>query len=498
MQNYEINPPEFSKPNHTIFNRAIKGGFWVIATKITQQLLVMLRLIVMARLLAPEDFGLMGIVLLALATINKFTQTGFTEALIQKKVDTVNYLNTAWTLGIIRGLVLFIVLYLSAPFIGIFFNQTNVVGILRVASISFILEPLSNIGMVYFAKELEFNKQFIQNMIGTVAGTIVAVTIAFIYRNVWALVLGRLAGSITRCITSYFLHPYKPRISFDNAKAKELWSYGKHIFSISILHLLGLYGDDAFLGKVLGATSLGFYQLAYRIGNMVATEFGNLIQSVAFPAYSKLQDNIDKLRGGYFRTIKLTSLIVYPISGGIIVLAPEFTEIVLGAKWLPMVPSLQILCLLGLLKCMQRYPVFKAVGRPDIETKLSILGLITMVITIYPLTIKYGIAGTSLSVLIAALGVQPMGFYELQKLIDAKAKDVLKLLSFPVTATLIMMLCVFVTKSIIGDVGLISLLLLICLGAISYAICIFVMSKISKEYDAIALIHDIIKEIRRF
>jgi O-antigen/teichoic acid export membrane protein len=188
--------------------------------------------------------------------------------------------------------------------------------------------------------------------------------------------------------------------------------------------------------------------------------------------------------------------VVFPIAGGILVLAPELTGVLFGEKWLPMIPALQILCLLGPLRCFQWSQIFMSMGRPGIETRITVIRLLTMIITIYPLTTKYGIAGTSLSVLIAALVVQPMGFYELQKLIDVRIKDILKLFSFPVTATLIMMLCVFVTKSTIGEVGLISLFFLVCLGAVSYAFCIFLMSKVSTKYDAIALLRDIMKGAR--
>lgn len=586
-----------------------------------QQALGIARWIVLARLLGPHSFGLLGIAMLVMAVLRQFTTTGIQEAIIQKKDDVKGLLDTAWTIELIRGIILFTLLYLLAPFAVAFFDAPGkfavnhftkptdliiklqkgkeplsryiyekfplstqqllkkydesepppemllealvhefneiiegvsiydkerfanvnistyarklieqskdssdhvrvnrllleeafpyeikkvildrpmVTLVMQLLGISILLAAATNVGTIYFRKELEFNKQFFYQISGTITDVTIAITLACIYRNIWALVFGKLAGDLVRCLLSYVMHPYRPKLSLNIEKAKKLWQFGRHIFCFTILKFFCTQGDDVFLGKVLGATSLGFYQLAFRLGNMVTKEIGGRIAIVAFPAYSKLQDKTDKLRGGYFKAVQLTTTLTFPIAGGLIALAPEITSIVFGERWLPMVPALQILCLLGPLRSLQRMPVFMGMGRPDIETKLSILRLIIMVITIYPLTIKYGIAGTSLSVLIAALGVQPMGFYELQKLIDAKAKDVLKLLSFPVTATLIMMLCVFVTKGVIGDVGLISLLLLISLGVISYAICIFVMSKISTEYDATALIGDIIKEIRRF
>jgi O-antigen/teichoic acid export membrane protein len=282
----------------------------------------------------------------------------------------------------------------------------------------------------------------------------------------------------------------------DTKKALELWKFGKHIMGSSILRFFILQGDDLVLAKMLGKEILGLYRYAYRISNMMATEISDMIAQVAFSAYSKLQNNKEKLRAGYFKTIQVVSLIVFPIAGGIVILAYELTHVVLGDQWLPMVPAMQILCVLGLLKCFQRAPAFKAIGRPDIIPKLSAIRFAVLAITIYPLTKKLGMAGTSLSVLIACLSSQPFAFYLLEKLIGAKFKDVARLLSFPIGATLIMMLCVFAAKSAIGTIGLVSLVLLIGLGAVIYITSILLARVIYKEYDAVALARDILKGLK--
>ncbi|RKY08911.1 MAG: hypothetical protein DRP66_03475 [Planctomycetota bacterium] len=268
------------------------------------------------------------------------------------------------------------------------------------------------------------------------------------------------------------------------------------MFGISILRFFCVHGDDAFLGKMLGATALGFYQQAFRIGHMVTTEIGGRVAVVAFPAYSKLQDNVAKLRSGYFKAVCVTTLIVFPAAGGLIALAPEITRIAFGAKWLPMVPAMQILCLLGPLKCMQRGPVFMAMGRPDIITKISAMRLVLMVVSIYPLTVKWGMAGTSFCVLGMGLIMQPVAFYELQKLIDAKVRDVLRILSYPLAATLLMMLCLYLVKNAMNSVGPAGLVLLVGIGAAVYSIFILLLSKISSEYDVPALIRDVVKGLK--
>ncbi|GAI54637.1 unnamed protein product, partial [marine sediment metagenome] len=193
-----------------------------------------------------------------------------------------------------------------------------------------------NIGVLYFQKELEFNKQFIYRASGTLADFVVAVAAVLILKSVWALVFGLLAGNFVRLIVSYLVHPYRPHFKLDLAKTKELFGFGKWILGSSILVFLITQGDDIFVGKLLGITFLGFYQMAYRISNAPATEITHVISQVTFPAYSKLQDNLPGLREGYLKTLQLTAFISIPLAGGIFILAPEFTTIFLGDKWMPM------------------------------------------------------------------------------------------------------------------------------------------------------------------
>ena len=496
MQAESANQANNLKPNTDVFTLAVKGGVWLLMLRLATILMVFVKLVVIGRLLGPAYIGLLGIAMLVLAILNTFTQIGFAAALIQKKEDIKSYLDTAWTLGIIRAVLLITALYLLAPYAARFFDEPQTVNIIRVISLTFLLDAFNNIGVTYFHKELNFKKEFFYRSSATLADAAVAIGIAVVYRNVWALVAGKLAGSCMKLATGYLMHPYRPKFAIDAKKARELWRFGKHIMGASILRFFIIQGDDIVLAKMLGAPVLGLYRYAYRISNMVATEISDMIAQVAFSAYSKLQDNKDKLRAGYFKTIQVVSLIVFPIAGGIIVLAYELTHVVLGDQWLPMVPAMQILCVLGLLKCFQRAPAFKAVGRPDVISKLSFIRFAVLVLTIYPLTKKLGMAGTSLSVLIACLSSQPFAFYCLQKLIGAKFKDVAKLLSFPVAATLIMMLCVFAVKSAFDTIGLVSLFFLVCLGAVVYFVSICLAGAISKEYDVFSLVRDIAKGLK--
>ena len=467
-------------PGGTLSQRVVKSGFWVFLLRIFNQGFSLLRLIFLARILSPNDFGLMGIALLTMSILETFSQTGFQQALIQKKEDIKSYLDSAWTYLILRGFVLCVILYFIAPYAAIFFNAKEVTLIIKVIGFSEILKAFTNIGITYFQKELEFNKDFIYQLAGTLADFIVAISAVLILRNVWALVLGLLAGNITRCFVSYLIHPYRPRLHFNLGKVKELFVFGKWILGSSILVFLITQGDDIFVGKLLGTTALGFYQLAYRISNMPATEITHVISQVTFSAYSKLQDNIPKLREAYLKVLQVTAFLSFPIAGLIFVLAPDFTKIFLGEKWLPMVPAMQILAIWGGLRAIAvAGPIANAIGKPKIGTKISLVQLIVLGSLIYPLSARWGILGTSLAVVLSSLVTRIISSYIIIKITRCETTEFLKRIAFPIFSTVIMVLFIFLFKGYFAiSVGLSSFFIYLGSGILLYFSIILLFDKL--------------------
>ncbi len=445
---YKAKIENLDKPSVNLYKRVVKGGAWVFALRTVNRGLGLVRLIILARILAPADFGLMGIALLAMATLDTFSQTGFNAALIQKKEAVESYLNSAWTITIVRGIILFVLLYLIAPYVAVFFKSPEAKPIIQVIGFSILFEAFTNIGIIYFQKELEFNKQFIYQLSGTLADFIVAVSAVLILRSVWALVFGLLAGNFVRFIASYLIHPYRPHLSSDLGRAKELFGFGKWVLGSSILIFLITQGDDIFVGKLLGVTALGFYQLAYRLSNMPATEITHVISQVTFPAYSKLQGDIPRLKEAYLKVLQVTAFLSFPIAGMIFVLAPDFTRIFLGEKWMPMVPAMQVLVLWGLIRSIGATtgPIIYAVGRPKILAKYQLFQLFMLIILIYPMTIHLGILGTSLAVLFASMGANGLAFYATIKITNCGIYNFFRTISFPLSSSLAAIVSIFLLQ----------------------------------------------------
>lgn len=480
------------QPGEGLYQRTVRSGAWAFALRITGQGFSIARLIILARVLAPNDFGLLGIALLAMMTMETFSQTGFQQALIQKKGNIKDYLDAVWTVSALRGLMLFAILFFIAPYIAAFFNAPVATPIIRIIGLASLLQGLTNIGVIYFQKELEFNKQFIYRASGTLADFVVAVAAALILRSVWALVFGLLAGNLVRLIVSYLVHPYHPHFKLDLAKTKELFGFGKWILGSSILMFLITQGDDIFVGKLLGVTLLGFYQMAYRFSNAPATEISHVISQVTFPAYSKLQDKLPVLRETYLKVLQLTAFIAIPLAGGIFILVPEFTQIFLTPKWLPMVPATQVLALYGLLRALGATTggLFMAVGKPEMRTKIQSAQLILLAILIYPLTMHWGILGTSMAVTAYALIFNLVAIYKVLNIVKSDYKKPSKLLILPLIGTLIMISAIFVLKTyIFHDVGLAYFVLLIVAGILTYLLIAYLFDRLL-NYGSKQLIQD--------
>jgi len=464
----------------TLSQKAAKGGFWVFLLRIVGLIFGFVRLIILAHFLSPNDYGLFAIALVVMSTLKRFSQTGFQAALIQKKGNIEPYLNSTWTTTVIRGCVLFAILFFIAPFAANLFRSPDVTWVIRIIGISILLNGFANTGIIYFQKELKFNKKFTYQLSGILTDLIVTITLLVLLKNVWALVLGVLAGNVAKIIASYLFHPYRPKFELNLTKVKELFRFGKWVFGSNILVFLITEGDDIFVGWYLGAAALGLYRMAYRISNMPATEYSALIASVMYPAYSKLQDNLHRLKEAYLKVLQLTAFLAIPIAGMIFILAPDFTGIFLGEKWMYMIPAMQVLALYGLLRAIGATTgvVFLAVGKPKIRTKIQTGQLILLAILIYPLTKYWGILGTSIAVTAYALVFNIVAVYKVLRIVNSEYKRPFKVTMLPLIGTLATVFLIFVMRNyVFVEIGLIHFLILVVLGVFTYMLLTYLFDK---------------------
>ncbi len=487
---------QITNNNENLKQRVIRSGFWMAGIRFFSRGFTFIKMIILAHFLSPNDFGLFGIALLSMSVLETFSIAGFQESLIQKKEETLSYLNTAWTVLVFRGIIIFVIMYFAAPYIADFFNVPAAELVIQVIGLSILLQGLNNIAILYFQKELEFHKQFIYDVGGAVVDFSVVVIFVIMWGNIWALVFGLLAGQLVRTILSFSLQTYRPHFEFDKEKAKEMFSFGRWVLGSSIIIFLVTYGDDILVGKLLGVTALGFYQMAYIISNTPATEISHVISKVTFPTYSILKDNIDRLKKAYYNVLHLTALLSFLLASLIFVLAKDFTIIFLGEKWVDMIPAMQILVLAGLVRSIASTSgiVFFAVGKPIIDTKLQIIRFIVLAILIYPLIIRYNILGASIAVL-ASIFISNIGFtYMVVNITKCSVKKLLKILVIPMIGGFIIILLITIIRYFI-ELNFLKFIIIVFISILIYLISTHLLYKIfnCEEYNIKILIKRIFK-----
>lgn len=430
-----------SSPSDGLRNRILHGGVWSILLNSSSRIVQLVKTIVLARILAPEAFGIVGIGVLVMTAVDRFTDPGFDEALVQHEKDSVDdFLGTTWGVNLVRGVLLAVILFLAGPLVAWFFDEPSLTPVIRVFAIIPLFKALTNPAVVYFRKDLEFHRQFIFRFSGTATHAVVAIALGIWLQNLWALVLGLVVGEFVKAAVSFTLVDKLPRISFDRKEAAELWRFGKWMYGSVVVLFLIQSGDDLFVGWLLGASILGFYRLAFRFGNMPATEISTVILSVMFPAFSKLQDDRAKLRQAFEQVLELVYLTGLPLTIGIFLVARPFTATILGQKWLPMVPILQVMTLAGLVRMITTLGggLFRGFGNPRLDFRMNMVRLCVIALTVWPLATRYGGVGVAVSITAGLFASLPYWFIKTREITGLQVREYVWPIVAPVIGCLIM------------------------------------------------------------
>ena len=458
--------------NDELAEKVLRGGFWVSLALGVDKVLGLVRSVVLARLLFPEDFGLMSVVMVAMVGLEVFTNatTGVEMAIVQHKRADDRLLNTAWTVSILRGTALWFLLFFSAPLFSSFFHRSELTPLLRAASVVFFISGLRNVGLVLLQKEMDFRRRSFLRVLTNGTGTLAAVVLAVLLRDVWALVIAYIIESLVRTVGSYFVHPFRPRFDLDPECWRRLFRFAKFIFIQGIVIYFISKGDDIAVGKILGIKALGFYTLAYMVVNMFRS-LGEVIWEVTFPAYSKVQDDRGKLEANYLRTLRWASFLILPAAGLLFCLAPEIVEVVYGPKWLPAVVPMRMFCFLGgfVALASPTDPVFLGVGRPDISFKISLCESVSIGVLILPSIEYLGVTGAALAVTLAGLFNAGLQIYFLKGILPGIGKGILKNLAPPLASVSGMVLVVGAVRWFWGSFRSLGMLVgALLLGSIVY------------------------------
>ncbi len=254
-------------------------------------------IVILARILSPDAFGLVAVGIISVNLLKVFTEVGIKQSLIKESNEnTKKFLNTAWTVELIRGILIFILVFISAPLIAKFFNQLDAIIIIRVLALVPLLNGLTNIKIIYLQKELEFNKLFIYEISSILGPLLISIPLAFILQNVWAIVFGAVASEIIRVAISYYLLSFIPKFELNTGYFKQMFSFGKWIYVSTIVSYFAMELDTYFAAKFFDARLLGIYVLAFSISTKPIIEVGKALTKVFFPAFAKMNNDMTELK----------------------------------------------------------------------------------------------------------------------------------------------------------------------------------------------------------
>ena len=379
--------------HHTV----IRGGLWVGFGFVSQQGIAMVRTLVLARLLTPEDFGLVGLVTLTLFAGLVLTEFGLDTVLIQRSDLPVRFVHTAWNLMLIRGIGLFLLVQGIAPWIALAFGRPGAEYLLRVGAVSFVLVSLPVVSGALLLRELRYRRRMLLDASRDLSGTVLAIVLALLWGNAWALLLGLLLGQAVAMIVAWFLHDYRPRWAMDRAAVSVYAEVGRHLYLSGLLTYVVTRGDDIVVGKVRGIHDLGQYQVVFGISEMLTRGLSETLSKVAFPAYARMTAEGRRLVEAFDDVWRVLLFLLLPVGAVMVVFAGTIVPLVLGPQWAGAAPAFAVLAVAQTLRALAAAcgSFMLAAGKTVYLPRIKVLEVICFGVLIVPLTTRWGLAGAA-------------------------------------------------------------------------------------------------------
>lgn len=425
--------------------------------------------IVLARLLEPELYGSIALVLVITSILQVFVDSGMATALIQKKdtddldFSSVFYFNLAFCLLLYAGL------FLAAPLIGRFYGDSSLVPVIRVLGITIVVSGVKNVQQAYVAKTMQFRRFFFATLGGTLFSAAVGIAMAYMGYGIWALVMQQLLNTAVNTAILWLTVGWKPQRCFSLQRLKVLVAYGWKILVSALLDTVYLKLYQVVVGLKYTSSDLAFYNKGDQYPNLLVENINSSIDSVLLPVLSAEQEQREHVREMTRRAVKTSTYIMFPMMAGLAICAEPFVRLLLTEKWLPCVPYMQIFCVMYAF-----YPLhtanlnaIKAMGRSDIFLKLEIIKkLISTVLLVA--AVSFGVYAIALSQLLSCLIAMAVNAWPNRKLLGYSLLSQLKDILPPAALALVMGVCVWCVGLLgLGDLPMLALQIL--LGVLVYA-----------------------------
>ena len=466
--------------SHATGGQIAKGAAWMMGFKLFDKSIGLISTLVLARVLTPADFGLVAMATAVVALLELMGAFGFDSALIQRQNTNRRHYDTAWTFNVMFGVSIAIMLVLMAAPAAGFYREPRLTLMLPALAVGALIGGFENVGTVAFRKDLNFSMEFKFLLAKRLAAFTVTVSLALTYRSFWALIAGTVVGKLIAVFISYRLHPYRPRLTL--AARADLLHFSKWIFISNLLQFLHTRSTDFILGRTVGSSGLGIYNVAAEIATMPSTELIAPLNRAVYPAYARLAGVPEQLWARFLEVFGIISLLAFPVAVGLYCLSSLVVSVLLGPQWKEAVPIMQIIGLAGLMAALtsNMYLVILALGQPKVNTLFSaFILLLSLPIVIYT-SLTYGALGAAY----AHLGAATMSFagimFIFSRFTGIPKYTLVSVLWRPLIASGVMALVLQVAEAQLSyhwpnAVNVVRLLGLLPVGAVSYLVAVFIL-----------------------
>ncbi|MBU2541266.1 MAG: lipopolysaccharide biosynthesis protein [Candidatus Omnitrophica bacterium] len=464
--------------------QTVNGIKWLVGLSFISRIISLGTTIVLARILNPATFGLFSLAFIAIDTLGLFKSMGFDSALIRRKDDVEKAANTAFFIIPVLGVSIYLILAISAPVIGKFLNNQEVVGVVRALGVIFIISCFGNVPRALLEKSMQFkNISKIEISTGIIY-SITAIILAISGVGIWSLVFAYVLKTFCQNIMFWVFSKWHPRLEFDRKIAFEMFHFGKFLFLGGVVWFLKMNLDNLLVGKLLGVAALGLYAIAFNLANFARDYFGGKVQRVIFPAYSKLQGNLDDLKRASFKVFKHVSLIALPFGVGLIFLAEELLSFVYGQKWIGAISVLKILAVAGVFNSLSSGlgGVFLACGKPKIVFWITAMQVTIFLIFIVPMAKLFGINGVGIVVGASSFIAFIVSLSFQMKILNFGLKQVYLNLKPALISSLIMALSLILIKNFIMPYNLLISLRFLILFSFAIAVYVYSLHRIERNF----------------
>lgn len=461
--------------NESLAKKTVSSAIWTYIAYGLSKSANFIATVVLARLLLPEEFGIIGFAVTGMAFLDAFRDLGIGLAIIQRRDKIEEASNTAFWLSIGSNSLMWLLSLVLAPLAAAFFRQPLVTVILPVMAFSFVINSFGSIHDALLQREMEFGKRVIPAFFKSAAKGIASVILALMGFGVWALVFGLIVGQTLYTITLWIMVDFRPKFTFDTQIAHEIVGFGYKIALDNFLSALQANIDYIFIGRFLGEAALGIYTIAFRVPELIIINIATVVAKVLFPAYSSIQDDLDQLRKAVLAALRYVSIIVVPAGIGLVLISSSFIPVAFGEEWLDAIPIMSALSLYGLFLSISWNigDLYKAIDRTDLLVKTALLELVLIVPTLYFLALHSALA-VALGHVVLAFIISMIRLFIAINVIKLDVRETFSQFIPAIASATIMGIAVYLVGELVSSMpDIVILISQLIAGAIAYPIALW-------------------------